>query len=149
MRAVVQRVRFASVEVDGQAVASIGPGLHVYLGVDRDDTAEDVAALADKLSGLRILPDEEGRLNRDVRDVGGSVLVVSAFTVSADARKGRRPSFDSAAPAESARRWYDAFCHALTGLGLSVQRGVFGADMCVRTDNDGPVCILLDSKKAF
>ncbi|MCC7291733.1 MAG: D-tyrosyl-tRNA(Tyr) deacylase [Phycisphaerales bacterium] len=145
----VQRVRSASVEVGGKTVASIGPGLHVYLGVDRTDTADDVAFLADKLSGLRVFPDEEGRLNRDVRDVGGNVLVVSAFTVSADARKGRRPSFDLAAPAEAARRWYDAFCDALAGAGLSVQRGVFGADMCVRTDNDGPVCILLDSRKAF
>ncbi|MDO8628939.1 MAG: D-aminoacyl-tRNA deacylase [Phycisphaerales bacterium] len=149
MRAVVQRVREASVVVDGATKGAIGDGLLVYLGVDRADTNEDVDYIADKVSHLRIFPDAEEKMNLDVSQEGGKVLVVSAFTIQADARKGRRPSFEGAAAGDSARVLYEMLCGALTELGLTVTRGVFGATMEVHSVNAGPVCILLDSRRGF
>lgn len=149
MRAVVQRVHRASVTLNGATHAAIGSGLHVYVGVDRSDQEPDAAFLADKVAHLRVFPDDQGRLNLDVGAAGGRVLVVSAFTVCADARHGRRPSFDSAASGDAARSLYEVFCDRLRGHGVDVATGVFGADMLVETVNDGPVCVLLDSRRAF
>ena len=149
MRAVVQRVRDASVSVDDQCRASISRGLLVYLGVAKDDTKDQAQLLAEKVRYLRIFDDQAGQLNRDVVEVGGSVLAVSAFTLLGDARKGRRPSYIAAAGPDEAKRLYEAFCDALTATGVRVQQGVFRAYMKVASTNDGPVCILLDSGKSF
>lgn len=149
MRAVVQRVCEASVMVDGRTVAAIERGLSVYLGVAADDGDSDLTYVADKVRHLRIFPDENERMNLDVAQAGGKVLVVSAFTVQADARHGRRPSFEGAAPPDRARVLYELFCDALVRSGLTVQRGLFGAMMDVRSVNTGPVCILLDSRRVF
>jgi len=149
MRAVAQRVRQASVEVDGQTVGSIEAGLLVYLGVAKDDTESDAGALAVKISGLRVFPDEEGVMNLSVQQAGGGVLVVSAFTTQGDARRGRRPSYEAAAPPEQAEPLYRAFCEQLARQGVRVERGRFQAAMKVSSINQGPVCILLDSKKLF
>ena len=149
MRAVAQRVRQASVEVDGQTVGSIEAGLLVYLGVAKDDTEGDADALAVKVSGLRVFPDQEGVMNLSVQQAGGEVLVVSAFTTQGDARRGRRPSYEAAAPPEQAEPLYRAFCEQLARQGVRVERGRFQAAMKVSSINQGPVCILLDSKKLF
>lgn len=149
MRAAVQRVREASVVVDGAEVARIGDGLLVYVGCGPADAPADVDYLADKIAGLRIFADDQGKMNRDVRDAGGAVLVVSAFTLYADARKGRRPSFDAAAPPDTARALCDALVESLRARGLDVHCGVFRAHMHVRSDNDGPICVLLDSSRLF
>ena len=148
MRAVAQRVVSASVEVDGAVVGAIDGGLLVYVGVGRDDGPEDVVWSADKIAGLRIFTDEAGKMSRSVADVGGSVLVVSQFTLYGDVRKGRRPSFDEAAPPDLARRLYEDFCARVRSVGLRVETGRFAADMRVISVGDGPVTILLDSKKA-
>lgn len=149
MRAVVQRVLEASVVVEGNAVGRIRRGLLVYLGVGRDDTEADIAFLADKIRYLRIFADEADRLNLDVVQAGGAVLVVSAFTVQADARRGRRPSFEQAAAPDRAVILYELFCDALRNFGVGVERGTFRASMGVHAVNDGPVCILLESRRAF
>jgi D-tyrosyl-tRNA(Tyr) deacylase len=149
MRAVVQRVEFATVDIEGREQARTGPGLLVYLGVARGDGDEDVAYLVDKIRYLRIFPDSEGKMNMDLTQAGGEVLVVSAFTIQADARRGRRPSFDSAARPEWAEPLVQRFCQELTAKGLTVRQGVFAAAMRVASSNDGPVCILLDSTRAF
>ena len=149
MRAVVQRVSNASVVVDSATCGAIDDGLLVYLGADRDDGNADVTYLADKVRHLRIFPDHQGKMNLDVGQCGGRVLVVSAFTVQADARRGRRPSFESAAHADQALVWYDRFCEELSKLGIHVERGSFGDDMQVQSVNAGPVCILLDSRRLF
>lgn len=149
MRAVVQRVSEASVEVAGHVVGAIGEGLLVYLGVHPDDNDTDVSYMADKLRHLRIFSDENDKLNLDVQQVDAAVLMVSAFTTQADARKGRRPSFEGAAKGDVAKAYYQHTCDALTALGVPVERGVFGATMTVRSTNAGPLCILLDSKKRF
>ena len=149
MRAIVQRVGEASVIVDGSPCASITQGLLVYLGVDRDDGEADVAYLADKVQHLRIFPDEADKMNLDVTMTGGQVLVVSAFTVQADARRGRRPSFESAADPDRAIILYELFCDELTRQRVQVERGRFGAMMDVRSVNVGPVCILLESRRKF
>ena len=149
MRAVVQRVTEASVVVDRSVCASIGQGLAVYLGVDHDDSEADVAYLADKVRHLRIFPDEADRMNLDVAMVRGQVLVVSAFTVQADARRGRRPSFETAADPDRAIILYEMFCDALAHQRIRVERGRFGAMMDVRSVNAGPVCILLESRRKF
>lgn len=149
MRAVVQRVSEASVEVEGGVCGIIGEGLLVYLGVDRDDGDADAAYLADKVRHLRIFSDEADRMNLDVVQAKGSVLVVSAFTVQADARRGRRPTFESAAAPDRAVALYEQFCDTLLGSGVDVARGSFGDYMSVRSVNAGPVCILLDSRRAF
>jgi D-tyrosyl-tRNA(Tyr) deacylase len=149
MRAVVQRVTSAHVCVEGRVISHIGRGLLVFLGVDRDDAAADLEYVAGKIRDLRIFSDEEGKMNRSVRDVAGEILVVSQFTLSADCRRGRRPSFDKAAPPEVARTMYHAFVSALEGMDLAVQTGQFQAMMRVELINDGPVTILLDSRKNF
>ena len=149
MRAVVQRVSEASVMVDGRSVASIEQGLLVYLGVAADDNDADLTYVVDKVRHLRIFSDEEERMNLDIAQSGGKVLVVSAFTVQADARHGRRPSFQGAAPPDRARILYELFCDALVRCGLNVQRGSFGAMMAVESVNAGPVCVLIDSRKTF
>ena len=149
MRAVVQRVRSACVTVDGRECARTGAGLLVYLGVADGDGEEDLAYLVDKVRHLRIFTDDAGKMNLDLAQVAGEVLVVSAFTVQADARRGRRPSFDAAAPPEEAKPLVDRFCQMLSAAGLTVRQGVFAAYMDVASHNDGPICILLDSKRQF
>ena len=149
MRAVVQRVREASVTVAGDTVAHIGPGLLVLLGVGQGDTDEDAAQLAAKVVHLRIFPDEAGQMNRSVQDVAGALLVVSQFTLYGDARKGRRPSFAQAAPPAEAARLYRRFVDGVSATGLPVAEGIFQADMDVSLVNQGPVTILLDSGRSF
>jgi len=149
MRATVQRVREASVTVDARVVSRIGPGLLIYVGCARSDKDADARHLAEKAAGLRIFPDEQGRMNRSVAEAGGEVLVVSAFTLQADARKGRRPSFDAAAAAEQARPLCETFVQAMRAAGLTVREGSFQTHMLVHSVNDGPICILLDSTRLF
>ncbi len=149
MRAVIQRVSGASVVVEGRTISAIGPGFLVLVGVAPDDGDVDVAYLVDKVRHLRVFPDDAARMNLDIGQVRGEVLVVSAFTVQADARKGRRPSFDSAAPPDQARVMYELLCEGLAQSGLSVRRGSFGATMDVHCVNAGPVCVLLDSRRLF
>ena len=149
MRAVVQRVTSAQVTVEGRVVSRIGRGLLVFIGVDRDDGAADLVYVAAKVRDLRIFGDEEGKMNRSITDVAGEILVVSQFTLSADCRRGRRPSFDTAAPPEVARSMYDTFVETLRAMDLPVQTGEFRAMMQVELINDGPVTILLDSRKNF
>ena len=149
MRAVLQRVISAKVEVDGEIVGAIDGGLMVLLGVERGDTNDDLKSLLDKTVALRIFEDGAGKMNRSVTDTGGGVLVVSQFTLLADCRKGRRPGFTDAAPPEEADFYYQAFVSGLKGLGLNVAAGIFQADMQVSLVNNGPVTILLDSRKRF
>lgn len=145
MRIVLQRVSDASLRVDGRTLASIEVGLVALIGFWEGDTDEQIRFLADKVANLRIFPDREGKMNRSVRDVGGAVLAAPNFTLAADARKGRRPSFDRAmAPAEAAPA-FDRFCDLLASLGVPLQRGVFGAHMLVSLTNDGPVTIILEA----
>ncbi|MDI3269573.1 MAG: D-aminoacyl-tRNA deacylase [Bacillota bacterium] len=145
MRAVVQVAKRASVTVDGKVVARIQRGLLVLLGVAQEDTAEDALWMAEKLAHLRVLPDEEGRMNRSLLDTGGEALVVSQFTLLGDAQKGRRPSFTRAAAPERALALYEEVMNHMGSLGIAVQKGVFGAHMEVEVINDGPVTILLES----
>lgn len=149
MRAVVQRVGQTSVNVGGCPCGSVESGLLVYLGVGCDDGEADAAYIADKVRHLRIFRDDADRMNLDVVQAGGRVLVVSAFTVQADARHGRRPTFEAAAPQDHAVVVYELFCDALSRSGVHVERGSFGADMTVQSVNVGPVCILLDSRRIF
>lgn len=149
MRAVLQRVREAWVRVEGEEVGRIGPGLLVLLGVGRHDGPQDVAYMAKKIPSLRIFEDTEGRFNRSLLDVGGELLVVSQFTLYGDCRKGRRPSFTEAADPQTAQRLYQEVIEALKADGLRVQSGRFQARMEVGLVNDGPVTLLLDSRKAF
>lgn len=144
MRAVVQRVSEASVVVDGDVVGAIGPGLLVLVGVHRDDDGADVAALAAKLVSLRIFRDDDGLMNRSVRDVGGAVLVVSQFTLYGSVKKGRRPSFTDAALPELAAPLVDAVVAAIATAGVPVATGRFGAMMDVTLVNDGPVTLVVD-----
>ncbi|WP_305045245.1 D-aminoacyl-tRNA deacylase [Geoalkalibacter sp.] len=149
MRAVVQRVAEARVEVDGQVVGAIGRGLLVLLGVGEGDGEQDLAYLAEKTAGLRIFEDEQGKMNLSVVDVGGAVLVVSQFTLYGDCRKGRRPSFTPAAAPREANRLYEEFILRLRAAGLKVATGVFQAHMRVSLCNEGPVTLLLDSRRGF
>lgn len=149
MRAVVQRVTGAGVTVAGTRVAKIGAGLLVLLGVEQGDDQAAVAYLAEKVAGLRIFEDVAGKMNLDVRRIDGEVLVVSQFTLLGDCRNGRRPGFTAAAPPEKAEPLCKAFVEALKNLGVPVQTGVFRADMAVDLVNDGPVTLLLDSRKLF
>jgi D-aminoacyl-tRNA deacylase len=146
MRAVLQRVSRARVLVEGEVVGAIGPGLLVLLGVAPNDAPADVTWLADKVVGLRIFADAEGKMNRSVAEIGGSVLVVSQFTLYGDCRKGRRPSFIGAAPPEIAVPLYEAFVEAVQALGVPTAMGRFGAMMEVELVNAGPVTLILDSK---
>jgi len=149
VRAVVQRASQASVRVHGELKGEIGPGLVVLLGVEVGDDEPDVRALADKVLNLRVFPDEAGHMNRSVLETGGALLVVSQFTLLGDVRKGRRPSFVDAARPEDADRLYLQFVERLRGSGLAVATGVFRAEMDVALVNQGPVTILLDSRKRF
>ena len=149
VRAVVQRVRRAQVTVGEELVGRIDAGLLVYAAAAPDDTDEDVGYIADKVAHLRIFTDEDGKMNRCVVETGGGVLLVSAFTVHADARHGRRPSFDSSASGEVAAPLVERLVEAIRGNGLSVATGRFGAYMLVESVNDGPICVLLDSRRGF
>ena len=149
MRAVIQRVMESSVLVDGCVVGAIGKGLLVFLGVDIEDGESDAEQMAEKIAFLRCFDDESGKFNLSVMDVGGSVLAVSQFTVHGDCRKGRRPSFTQAARPEQAIPLYESVMRRLRDKGLSVAAGVFGAHMEVRLVNDGPVTLLVDTKKVF
>ncbi|MGK2944839.1 MAG: D-aminoacyl-tRNA deacylase [Desulfuromonadales bacterium] len=149
MRAIIQRVRQASVIVAEQTVAAIGQGLMVLLGVAQGDTSQDAAYLADKTAGLRIFADDGGKMNCSVEDILGSILVVSQFTLLGDCRKGRRPGFTDAAPPELADALYQDYVNILRSRGITVATGVFRADMQVALVNDGPVTIMLDSRKQF
>lgn len=145
MRAVVQRVTEAEVTVEGRVAGKIGQGLLILLAVAKPDTRRDADYMADKLAGLRVFADENGKLNKSVLDAGGSLLVVSQFTLYGDVRRGRRPSFDKAADPQQARALYEHFVEAARGRGVRVETGVFQADMQVRLVNDGPVTIIIDS----
>ena len=149
MRAVVQRVTDADVYVENQVKGSIGRGFVVLLGVEEGDNETDADYIAEKVSGLRVFDDSEGKMNLSVTDIGGEILSVSQFTLLADARKGRRPSFIRAAQPEEANRLYEYFNEKVREKGVTVAEGVFRADMLVRINNDGPVTILLDSRKLF
>jgi D-tyrosyl-tRNA(Tyr) deacylase len=145
MRAVIQRVTGASVTVDGRVAGEIGPGLLVLLGVAKTDSEKDVVFLAEKIVNLRIFADDAGKMNRSLIDSGCALLVVSQFTLYGDTRKGRRPSFDTAAPAETARALYESFVAATRSRGVHVETGVFQAHMAVSLVNDGPVTLLVES----
>jgi len=147
MRAVVQRVAWARVEVDGDVVGAIDRGLLCYLGVANGDTQRDLDWLAEKVAGLRIFSDAEGKMNDDVTGAKGSVLVVSQFTLLGDCRKGRRPSFAGAMAPEGAERMVDAFVSSIRARGLPVATGKFRADMKVSSLNDGPVTLVIDSPR--
>ena len=149
MRAVVQRVSRAKVTVNGWIAGEIGMGLLVLLGVGRDDSESDVNYIAEKIAGLRIFEDADGKMNRSVLDEGGSVLAVSQFTLYGDVRRGKRPSFDDAAPPEPARRLYELFVERIRAVGLRCETGRFQEMMQVELVNEGPVTILLDSGKQF
>ena len=145
MRIVLQRVSEASVTVGGEEISSIGPGLLLLVGVARGDGEAEADWLAEKVSGLRIMRDEEGKMNRSVLDLGGAILAVSQFTLLAETRKGKRPSFVGAAPPEEAARLFDYFCGRLRAAGVDrVEAGRFGAMMDVALVNDGPVTIVLE-----
>jgi D-aminoacyl-tRNA deacylase len=146
MRAIVQRVSSASVTVDGQVTGSVGPGLLVLLGVRREDTEADAAYLLDRVLGLRIFADTNDKMNLSLLDTAGSLLVVSQFTLYADTSRGRRPSFDLAAPAEQARSLYEHFVAAARARGVETQTGVFQAMMSVSLINEGPVTLIVESK---
>src|SRR5580700_10350221 len=149
MRAVVQRVSRAKVTVNAWTTGEIGHGLLVLLAVGHDDTESDATYLAEKIAGLRIFEDSEGKMNRSVLDVSGSVLAVSQFTLYGDVRRGKRPSFDDAAPPEVARQLYELFVERIRAAGLRCETGRFQEMMQVELVNEGPVTILLDSRKAF
>ncbi len=149
MRAVVQRVSEALVEVGGATVGRIGEGVVVFLGVGEGDTVDDAAYLASKIARLRVFEDSERKMNRSVEDVGGAALVVSQFTLYGDCRRGLRPSFTAAMPPERANALYEHFLQCLRQTGLAVETGTFQALMRVAVVNDGPVTLLLDSKKQF
>ena len=145
MRAVIQRVSEAKVTVAEETIGAIGPGFMILLGVGHQDGPQQVATLADKIAGLRIFEDAAGKMNLSIEQIGGEILLVSQFTLYADCRKGRRPSFTDAAPPEKANELYLAFAQALRDRGLTVATGAFGEKMQVSLTNDGPVTIILDS----
>jgi len=146
MRAVVQRVSRASVVIDSETVGSINAGLLVLLGITHIDTPEQAAWLAEKIAGLRIFNDADGKMNRDLTDIGGAMLIVSQFTLYGDCKKGKRPSFIDAAPPSIAIPLYEAFINGVKALGIPVATGKFGADMKVELINDGPVTMIVDSR---
>lgn len=148
MRAVIQRVSRARVVIDSREHSSINAGVLVLLGVEKGDSANEGAALAKKIVELRIFEDDAGKMNRSIQDAGGEILAVSQFTLLGDCRKGRRPSFDSAAPPDEARELYDAFVESIRLLGVRVQTGVFQANMDVELLNQGPVTFILDSRRS-
>lgn len=145
MRVIVQRVKSARVQIDNLSTAAIGPGLVLLLGIARRDTMRDADYLVEKISGLRIFADEDGKMNRDIRQVSGSLLIVSNFTVYGDVRRGRRPGFDLAAPPAEARVLYDYFVEKARLTGIPVETGSFQAHMLVQLENDGPITLLVES----
>jgi D-tyrosyl-tRNA(Tyr) deacylase len=149
MRFVCQRVLNAKVEVSGQSVGRIEKGLLVYLSVGKDDTIKDAEFIAEKLVNLRIFPDDAGKMNLNILDVGGAILLVSNFTLHGDCRKGRRPGFDDAAQPQLARQLYEKVADLITEKGVPVEKGLFGEYMHVTSTNDGPVTFLLDSSRLF
>lgn len=149
MRAIVQRVSNAKVEVNNKTVGQIGKGLLVYVSIGKTDTLEDIQFIADKLENLRIFSDEAGKMNRSVLDVGGEILLVSNFTLHGDCRKGRRPGFDAAAQPELANKFYKKLIELINNEGIKVEAGIFGEHMRVSSVNDGPVTFLLDSSRLF
>lgn len=149
MRAVVQRVSSAGVTVGDMVTGRIGPGFLIYLGVMEGDTEEDLSYILDKITHLRIVNDSEGKMNRAIGETGGEFLIVSQFTLCGDCRRGRRPSFSAAASPDRGRYYYLALIDRLKEQGFSVQAGIFGAHMQVSSINDGPVTMLLDSRKLF
>jgi D-aminoacyl-tRNA deacylase len=149
MRAVVQRVSRAQVTVNGEVTGKIGAGLVVLLGVGRDDSEADATYLAEKIVGLRVFEDNQGKMNLSIQDTGGAVLAVSQFTLYGDVRRGKRPSFDAAAPPEKARQLYEFFVERIRAAGLPCETGRFQEMMKVELVNEGPVTILLDSRKSF
>lgn len=149
MRAVVQRVNFSKVEVDGKVIGSINKGLNVLLGVSKEDSIDDIKYLKDKILNLRIFEDEDGKMNKSLIDVAGELLVISQFTLYGDCRKGKRPSFIEALGGEEAKKFYEEFVKECKEVLGNVETGEFGADMKVTIENDGPVTIILDSKKTF
>ena len=149
MRLVIQRVLESSVRVDGNVVGSIGTGFMVLCGVEEGDTADDVRYCVEKTANLRIFEDDAGKMNRSILDVGGEILAISQFTLAGDARHGRRPSFSKAARPETAVPLYEAYCEGLRQNGIHVETGIFQADMKVSLINDGPVTILIDSRRIF
>ena len=149
MRAVIQRVLQAKVEVDGRQVGKIDNGLLVYLSVGKDDSEKDAEFMADKLTNLRIFADEADKMNLSVLDVGGAILLVSNFTLYGDCRKGRRPGFDDAAEPQSAQQLYEKVARLIADNGITVEKGVFGEHMHVTSTNDGPVTFLFDSSRLF
>jgi len=146
MRAVIQRVTRASVEVEGRNVGVIGAGLLVLLGIAKGDGDADCRFMVEKLRGLRIFSDDAGKMNRSLGDVGGAILLVSQFTLLGNTKSGRRPGFEEAAPPQEAKRWYEEVSAALKAEGTTVETGVFAAHMKVELVNDGPVTFLLDSR---
>lgn len=147
MRAVVQRVTQADVTVDGQIIGAIEQGLVILLGVESGDTPGDLDYLADKIVGLRIFSDAAGKMNLSVLDISGSALIISQFTLLGDVRKGKRPSFIAAAAPTEARQLYDDFCQRVASSGVPIATGRFAADMQVRLINDGPVTLIIDTRK--
>ncbi len=145
MRALIQRVKEASVKVDGQQTGACGTGLLVLLAVAPTDTEKDSAWLSNKIAHLRVFPDESNHMNRSIVDISGSALVVSQFTLYGDCRKGRRPSFIGSAGPELAKPLYELFCEELASQGIPTQRGIFAADMAVSLVNDGPVTLMIDT----
>lgn len=149
MRAVVQRVTSSKVVVDGKIVGSINRGINVLIGISCDDNEGDLKYIRDKIINLRIFEDENFKMNKSLMDIGGEMLVISQFTLYGDCRKGRRPNFMAALGGEESKKLYDKFILMLKEYGIKVETGIFGADMKVDIQNDGPVTILLDSKKNF
>ena len=149
MRAVVQRVRKSNVTVDGTVTGAIGKGLTVFLGVEEKDTEKDAEYMAEKITGLRVFEDDEGKMNLSLLDAGGDILAISQFTLYGDCRKGKRPSFISAARPEYADLLYREFIDKCRQRGVKVEEGVFRAEMLVNIENDGPVTLLIDSRKVF
>ena len=146
MKAIIQRVKTAQVDIDGKTVGKIGDGFMILLGVEQEDDERHAKALADKISVLRVFTDENDKMNLSLKDIGGSALVISNFTLCADCSHGRRPSFIAAARPETAEPLYEYFCKVILDNGIAVEKGVFGADMQVSLINDGPVTIEIDSK---
>lgn len=149
MRIIVQRVNHASVEVDEKVVGDIKKGLLVFIGVGREDDESDLDYMVNKVMGLRIFEDEDDKMNLSLEDIQGELLVVSQFTLYGDARKGRRPSFTASAAPDIGEEYYEKFVEKCRKGGLKVETGIFGADMNVNLSNDGPVTIMIDSKKTF
>lgn len=149
LRAVVQRVSSSSVKVNGEVVGAINKGFNVLIGISKDDTIEDLKYIKDKIMNLRVFEDENEKLNLSIKDVSGELLIISQFTLYGDCRKGRRPNFMGALGGDEAKKLYEDFLKLFEGEDIKVETGIFGADMKVSIENDGPVTLLLESKKNF